>query len=179
MQWQCYLFRNEEPNLLSGVKGFWASMTRAWPGTTWCPSPWDTTINLSVVGSGPTRMPGKSDLSRCLMSEDFPVEYWPTTSTWGRTSKSTSDRDGLWKLWKLYIFSRGSNLFLKHMFRCVYQSSKNSNHTYKHPSVHPPLLTYCSLSATNWTYKIMTAYWWNLWENYKIMTVYWWNRAFL
>ena len=44
---------------------------------------------------------------------------------------------------------RGSNLFLKHMFRCVYQSSKNSNHTYKHPSVHPPLLTYCSLSATN------------------------------
>ena len=130
-------------------------MTRAWPGITWCPSPWDTTMNLSVVGSGPTRIPGKSDRRRCLMSEDFPVEYWPITRTWGKTSKSTSDRDGLWKSWKLYIFSRGSNLFLK-LIRVNALRDRNWNPTCRHPLDHPPLLTYCSLSATNWIWKFIT-----------------------
>ena len=34
-------------------------------------------MNLSVVGSGPTLMPGNSDRNKYFIKEDFPVEYWP------------------------------------------------------------------------------------------------------
>ena len=39
--------------------------------------------NLSVVGSGPILMPGKSCSSRYLMKVVLPVEYWPTSITIG------------------------------------------------------------------------------------------------
>ena len=74
-----YLLRKEDPNLASGANCFSESITRAWPGTTALEEPWHTMMNLgelwkrwqgetnermqkylSVVGSGPTRMSGKS-----------------------------------------------------------------------------------------------------------------------
>ena len=49
---------------------------------------------LSVVGSGPIRMPGKSCSSRYLMNVVLPVEYCPTNITIGRASKSGSSSAG-------------------------------------------------------------------------------------
>ena len=87
---------------------------------------------LSVVGSGPTLMPGKSVLRRYFIIDDFPVEYWPEvqntfvdtnfsnlpmTSTCGRPSKSVSFSGGLWKSWKLQCFSNGSSLVLYAFFK--------------------------------------------------------------
>merc|ERR1719334_2687381 len=48
------------------------------------------TMNRSVVGSGPTRIPGKSLSNKCRMKVVFPVEYWPTSKIIGSASKSAS-----------------------------------------------------------------------------------------
>mmetsp|Transcript_1120 Transcript_1120/g.3385 ORF Transcript_1120/g.3385 Transcript_1120/m.3385 type:complete len:228 (+) Transcript_1120:1240-1923(+) len=52
--------RNVVPNLLSARKGLSAATHMALPGMIWSCSPCMTHTKRSVVGSGPTRMPGKS-----------------------------------------------------------------------------------------------------------------------
>ena len=75
-----------------------------------CILPWP---HLSVVGSGPIRIPGKSDSRRYLMKVVLPVEYCPTSMTIGRASKSASSRTGEWKSWNWYSFSSGSSFCLR------------------------------------------------------------------
>lgn len=123
-----HLFRKVFPNGLSLRKGLLGSTIRAFPGMTPSTSPCMMAVKQSVVGSGPTLLPGMSCSSRYLpnpellsspcelefvlfiqikegsrsylMNVVFPVEYCPTTRTMGLLSKSASSRLGEWKSWK-------------------------------------------------------------------------------
>ena len=53
-----------------------------------------TATKRSVVGSGPTRIPGNSLPTMYLMNDVLPVEYWPTMRTLGLLSNSLSVRGG-------------------------------------------------------------------------------------
>lgn len=122
---QSYLFRKVFPKGLSLRKGLLGSTISAFPGMTFSTSPCMMAVKQSVVGSGPTRLPGISCSSRYLartqsswwllstfarskgksrtaylMKVVFPVEYWPTTNTIGLLSKSASSRLAEWKSWK-------------------------------------------------------------------------------
>ena len=96
--------RNALPNLESGRNCFLGSTTKALPGTTPSASSCMTAINRSVVGSGPIRIPGKSCSRRYRMKVVLPVEYWPTSMTIGRASKSAS-----WKKVNHKIYNLKSN----------------------------------------------------------------------
>jgi hypothetical protein len=51
-------------------------------------------VNLSVVGSGPTLIPGKSRPRRYRMKLVFPTEYCPSKRTIGLASKSEGESGG-------------------------------------------------------------------------------------
>lgn len=63
------------PNAATPRKGLSACIARAWPGTSRASGPCMTAMNRSVVGSGPTRWPGKSRWRRERMKDVFPTEY--------------------------------------------------------------------------------------------------------
>ena len=69
------LFRNALPNELRVRNGLLGSTIKALPGMTCSLSPCITAMKLSVVGSGPMRMPGNSLSSRYRMKVVLPVEY--------------------------------------------------------------------------------------------------------
>mmetsp|Transcript_24166 Transcript_24166/g.69468 ORF Transcript_24166/g.69468 Transcript_24166/m.69468 type:complete len:226 (+) Transcript_24166:373-1050(+) len=67
--------RNETPNRSNPRKGRSGWTDRAFPGMVRSSGPLMRTVNLSVVGSGPMRWPGKSRPSKYLMNEVLPTLY--------------------------------------------------------------------------------------------------------
>lgn len=104
--------RNALPNFDILRNWRFGSTTSAFPGITWSVSPFITAMNRSVVGSGPTLIPGNSCSNRYLIKVVLPVEYWPTRRIIGLAVKSASSRDGEWNSLKRYSSSRGKITFL-------------------------------------------------------------------
>lgn len=71
----------------------------------WMQAKWER--YRSVVGSGPMRWPGKGLSSMYSMNDVLPVEYWPSSKTWGLASKSLSLKMGEWNSSNLYFISKG------------------------------------------------------------------------
>ena len=87
------------------------STTNAFPGITWSASPFITAMKRSVVGSGPTLMPGNSCSNKYLMKVVLPVEYCPTRRIIGLAVKSAASSAGEWNSWNLCSSSRGKITF--------------------------------------------------------------------
>mmetsp|Transcript_7916 Transcript_7916/g.12972 ORF Transcript_7916/g.12972 Transcript_7916/m.12972 type:complete len:223 (-) Transcript_7916:121-789(-) len=101
-------FKNDIPNDSSALNGLSRCTAAALPGMTRsCCGLYMTATNLSVVGSGPMREPGKSRSSKYLMKVVLPTEYWPINSTMGAARKSASDINGVINLSKFVLASIG------------------------------------------------------------------------
>ena len=82
------------PNGDKPVNGLSDCEHNAAPGIILSCEPHRTVVNRSVVGSGPTRIPGKSLPNKYLTKDVFPTLYWPSNRIIGGASKSDGDKGG-------------------------------------------------------------------------------------